>query len=106
MRLITVLVFLMFFSISNAQKVFSTKYHSLSSVSLYETQNRWEADIVVCKVKVSQQACANKGLWYDCKYQYEADVIAYWTKYKSQADYIVYFTKYKSYTTHSLKISK
>jgi len=79
---------------ANAQNVFIADYQSEADVSLFETKNAADADIIVYKVRYKSDANAEKGLWHIEHYRSLADWKVYWTKYEAEASCKVYFVDY------------
>jgi hypothetical protein len=95
--LIPVFGFMIMMSIeSRAQKVFSCQYKAEAEVKAYITKNKSEADLIVYKTSVKNDAVNNNGIWFFVMSKTEADKKVFLTQYKNEAELVIYFTDYKN----------
>lgn len=74
-------------------KVFVVKYAYQADIKVYQTNSKFQSDLVVSPTKYSYQA-TKCGLWNFVDYSYQSDFKVYFVKYSYQSDFSVFFTKY------------
>ena len=87
------------FTLKNCQPetVATQKSDNLNQrITVFVSQYKSDADLVVYETKYKSEATDNSGVWYFCKYKSDADRKIYFCDYKSDADIVIYFSKYKS----------
>lgn len=76
------------------QKVYSVEHNYQADVNVFVVDAEYKADLVVFKTDKDSKAkkSENKGLWYICPREYQADKKIFFVEREYQADLKVFFT--------------
>ena len=91
---IFIILFLLFGITSYSQKVFYTTNLKEANYKIFITQNEYDANWIVLKTNWIKNV--KKGIWFEVKYKYEADITVFVVAEKYLADKVVFFTEYES----------
>lgn len=89
-KLLSLLLLLVTFSISNAAIVYETKFRSQAKEIVYITTKQSEATHIIRKTEHQSQA-NQKDWWYFTTQQSQANLIIFYTTKRSEATMVVYF---------------
>jgi hypothetical protein len=62
---------------------------------VFVVENKYDADLLVYKVKNAYDAEGNKGLWYFCENKYDAKKSIWFAENKYDADLLICFVENK-----------
>ncbi|MDE7134424.1 MAG: hypothetical protein K2N86_03995 [Rikenellaceae bacterium] len=77
-----------------AQKIYVTGHDYRADVKVFVVNAEYRADLTVYKTNHSYKAKAteNKGIWYMCNYEHQADKKIFFTDKEYRADLKIFFT--------------
>lgn len=89
----TLVTFLLFSLVSNAQKIYSCDSKYDADVKIFVVESKYNADLLVYKADSRYDAIGNEGLWFFTESKYDADKLVYFTESKYDADLLIYFVE-------------
>lgn len=76
-------------SLACAQSVFVSNAPYKSNITIYVTEDTYEADLYVCWEKYPYQAKGDTGRWHTVAYAYQADQNIYYTDQASRSGLVI-----------------
>lgn len=92
--IVFILVGLLAFVPLSAQTVYETEYRHRADLVVYVEEHAHRADLWVHKEAYSHRAGDNNGRWHFTEYRHRADYTIYFTDYRHRADLTIYFVDY------------